>query len=197
MHAPSDQAPVSTVAEAGCVKDFDGGPSRNGAVVAVTLACASTYPHPQQILDLVMHIVTFEEVVRSRCFANWREPYASRGNFVRQPRMSTMPGAPAARVRLHAAIGGSASSSEGVQSALSSERREPERKGFGRSSRVTPTSPGLPGYWSLSQPAICCGDQSCFRLTATIRCKSRFFASRHIFGRRADSQAAQSARAAR
>jgi hypothetical protein len=26
MHAPLDQAPVSTVAEAGCVKDIDGGP---------------------------------------------------------------------------------------------------------------------------------------------------------------------------
>jgi hypothetical protein len=39
---------------------------------------------------------------------------------------------------------------------------------------------GFPGYWSLSQPAICCGDQSCFSLPVTIRCNSRFLASRAL-----------------
>jgi hypothetical protein len=42
-------------------------------------------------------------------------------------------------------------------------------------------------YSSLSQPAICCGAQSSFSLTATIRCNSRFLASRQSFGRCKDS----------
>src|SRR4030095_9299405 len=44
--------------------------------------------------------------------------------------------------QLHDGIDGFAASIVGGRSAPVSERREPERKGFGKSSRVTPTTPG-------------------------------------------------------
>ena len=46
------------------------------------------------------------------------------------------------RDQLHAGTDGCAVAIAGAQSANVSERREPERKGIGKSFRVTPTTPG-------------------------------------------------------
>lgn len=49
------------------------------------------------------------------------------------------------------------------------------------------------GYCLLSQPEICCGDQSSRSFSATTSRKRAFTASRHLFGRRERSQARSSA----
>src|SRR5215216_2144747 len=49
----------------------------------------------------------------------------------------------------------------------------------------------------LSQPEICCGDQSSLSFLATTSRRESFWASRHLFGRRALSQVRSSASKAR
>jgi len=74
----------------------------------------------------------------------------------------------------------------------------PEQTGFGRWSRVTPSSPGYPDTRPLSHPAICWGDQS-LRQFKRYDALQGSLQAKHAkrLGRRADSQARASASAAR
>src|SRR6266852_5223780 len=53
------------------------------------------------------------------------------------------------------------------------------------------------GYWIFSHPEICSGDQSNISLLATIFCNLTWIASKQRLGRKADSQASESASLAR
>ena len=53
------------------------------------------------------------------------------------------------------------------------------------------------GYWILSHPETCSGDQSSISLLTTISRSGSWMARRHCLGRRADFQASESASLAR